>query len=305
MHAPTTTSLRPSAERIRRFTSAAGRTRQFPLGHGYRRQVDNVADPPVHDEEGEVRPYPLGVHDHRGIQARILGRQLQRGALGPGPLRLVAERHGQRERHLHPPVPGGVPCTGGRSGHAHRSPPAARTPGCSSPRRVPPPRPARGRRRAGACKVTPNVPSAIAVSSPCEPILPAAGRRPRRAPAGPAGHEPVRLGPERLAQHAPAAGRTYRTFSRARSRSDRNGVWMPLGHHPDEQDGLIGHHPAQVEERVQQVSGEDVAGHVLGRRHVLSRAFGNSIPRSAGQSQLEQDESARPGRTRTQAPRPS
>ena len=93
---------------------------ELPLGHGHGRQVDNVADPPVDDEEREVRPHPLGMHDHRRVQPH-LGRELQRGAFGPGPLRLVTERHGQRERELHPPVPRGVAVRPDDSGRAHWS----------------------------------------------------------------------------------------------------------------------------------------------------------------------------------------
>ena len=62
-----------------------------------------------------------------------------------------------------------------------------------------------------------------------------------------------------------------------------------LGHHADEQDGLVGHHPGQVEERVEQVAGEHVAGHVLGRRHVLQRRIGEQLPDQLGMGQLEQE----------------
>jgi len=81
--------------------------RELPFGHCHGRQVDQVTDPAVDDEEGEVGPHPLGVHHHRGVQAH-LGRQLQGSAFGPGPFGLIAERHRQRERHLHPPVARGV-----------------------------------------------------------------------------------------------------------------------------------------------------------------------------------------------------
>ena len=76
--------------------------------------------PAVDDEEGEVRPHALGVHHHGRVQAH-LGRQLQGSAFGPGPFGLIAERHRQRERHLHPPVAGGVAVRSHDARHAHRS----------------------------------------------------------------------------------------------------------------------------------------------------------------------------------------
>ena len=42
MQAPTTTSLRPSADRMRRLTSAGGQQRELPLGHRHLGQVDQV-----------------------------------------------------------------------------------------------------------------------------------------------------------------------------------------------------------------------------------------------------------------------
>ena len=42
-----------------------------------------------------------------------------------------------------------------------------------------------------------------------------------------------------------------------------------LGHHAHEQDLLTGHRSGEVEEPVQQIATEHVAGHVLGRRHPL------------------------------------
>jgi hypothetical protein len=59
------------------------------------RHVDEVADPPVDDEEGEVRPHRLGVHDHRGVEAHLV-RELQCRALGLG---VLGDR--QREAELH------------------------------------------------------------------------------------------------------------------------------------------------------------------------------------------------------------
>jgi hypothetical protein len=84
-----------------------GQQRVLPLGHGDLGQVDQVADPAVDDEEREVRSHALGVHDHGRVQPH-LGRQLERGAIGQGALGRAPVRHRQRERHLHPAVPGGV-----------------------------------------------------------------------------------------------------------------------------------------------------------------------------------------------------
>ncbi len=95
-----------------------GQHRELPFGHGNSRQIDNVADPAVHNEEGEVGPHPLGVHHHRGVQAH-LARELQGSAFGPGPFGLIAERDRQRERHLHPAVPRGVTVRAHNSGQAH------------------------------------------------------------------------------------------------------------------------------------------------------------------------------------------
>ena len=62
-----------------------------------------------------------------------------------------------------------------------------------------------------------------------------------------------------------------------------------LGHHPDEQDRLAGHDPAQVEERVKQIAREHVAGHVLGRRHVLERRVREQFADQLRVRELEQE----------------
>ena len=62
-----------------------------------------------------------------------------------------------------------------------------------------------------------------------------------------------------------------------------------LGHHPDQQDRLVGHDPAQVEERIEQVPGEHVAGHVLGRRHVLQRRVREELADQLRVRKLEQE----------------
>ena len=42
---------------------------------------------------------------------------------------------------------------------------------------------------------------------------------------------------------------------------------------------LAGHHRREVEHRVDQVTFEDVAGHVFGRRHVFERGVGEDLAR--------------------------
>ena len=65
-----------------------------------------------------------------------------------------------------------------------------------------------------------------------------------------------------------------------------------LGHHPDQQDALAGERPDQVEEAVEQVAAEDVAGHVPGRRHPLQRGLGEQV---AGQHRVGELEAERVG----------
>ena len=68
-----------------------------------------------------------------------------------------------------------------------------------------------------------------------------------------------------------------------------------LGHHADEQDSLSGQGSGQVEEAVEQVAPEDVAGHVLGRRHPLQRRLREQL---AGQQRVRQLEPERLGQVR-------
>ena len=68
-----------------------------------------------------------------------------------------------------------------------------------------------------------------------------------------------------------------------------------LGHHADQQDPLAGQRPDQVEEAVEQVAAEDVAGHVLGRRHPLQRGVREQL---AGQQRVGQLEPERVGQVR-------
>ena len=58
-----------------------------------------------------------------------------------------------------------------------------------------------------------------------------------------------------------------------------------LGHHADQQDALAGQRADQVEEAVEQVAAEHVAGHVLGRRHPLQRRVREQL---AGQQRVRQ-----------------
>ena len=63
-----------------------------------------------------------------------------------------------------------------------------------------------------------------------------------------------------------------------------------LGHHADQQDALAGERADQVEEAVEQVAAEHVAGHVLGRRHPLQRRVREQL---AGQQRVGQLEPER------------
>ena len=58
-----------------------------------------------------------------------------------------------------------------------------------------------------------------------------------------------------------------------------------LGHHADQQDALAGQRADEVEEAVEQVAAEHVAGHVPGRRHPLQRRVREQL---AGQQRVGQ-----------------
>ena len=205
MQAPTTTNLRPSAERMRRSTS--WRRQQRVLAFGHRHRTNEMAHPPVDDEEREIGADSLGVHHHRRVEAHLASPAQRRPSAG-GPLGLAAQRDRQRERHLHAAVPRGVavgPDKPGtppprhspwrlRSSQLHRFrvaggrrvlvgpfgimdvPGAARAPvedpggGVEVPLRASASTPSRPRPPSGGRLVTPNVPSAIAFSSPSSQI---------------------------------------------------------------------------------------------------------------------------------------
>ena len=79
-----------------------------------------------------------------------------------------------------------------------------------------------------------------------------------------------------------------------------------LGHHPDEQDALAGHRADEVEERVEQVAAEDVAGHVPGRRHPLQRGVREAARGRAARGRARGgSESGRSGSISKAWPRPS
>ena len=62
-----------------------------------------------------------------------------------------------------------------------------------------------------------------------------------------------------------------------------------LGQHPEEVDRLPGRDRGQREERVLLVAAEDVAGHVLGGRHVLERRVGEDLAGRFGLCDLEEE----------------
>ena len=193
MHAPTTTSLRRSRFLIAALISLAGQQRVLALDDLDLVEVDEVGDRAVDDEEGEVRPHRLRVHQQRGLHAH-LGGELERGALGA-----LVVRQRQGERQLHHAVAGGVAV----GAHDRRRESAttwssggpfleqARSPGCRSPSALAT-TPSRPLPWSAGASSSPKVPSAMAASSGCGCAVPRsvsrrwprAGRRPRRAPGG-------------------------------------------------------------------------------------------------------------------------
>ena len=180
------------------------------------------------------------------------------------------------------------PAPAGRRVGASRRPPASRWPGCSS-RRPCAATPSRPLPRSAGRFMRPNVPSAIAV----EQAVPAASGRTIRSSrstaspstcAGAAGDEAARRGEEVLVQPAggveDVADVLQREVAVGQPRRDHG-----LGHHADEQDALAGQRAGEVEEAVEQVAAEHVAGHVLGRRHPLQRRVGEQL---AGQQRVGQ-----------------
>jgi hypothetical protein len=53
------------------LTSLGGQQRELALVHDDLAHVDEVGDRPVDDEEGEVGPDRLGVHDQRRVHAHL------------------------------------------------------------------------------------------------------------------------------------------------------------------------------------------------------------------------------------------
>ena len=62
-----------------------------------------------------------------------------------------------------------------------------------------------------------------------------------------------------------------------------------LGEHAQQHDLLAGEDAGEVEHAVDDVAVEDVAGHVLGRRHVLERVAGEQLPDQLGVGDLVDD----------------
>jgi hypothetical protein len=83
--------------------------------------------------------------------------------------------------------------------------------------------------------------------------------------------EPVRLRPEVLVQLACGLQHVADVLQREVTVGEPGGHHR-FGHHADKQDALAGQGTGQVEEPVEQVAAEDVAGHVARRRHPLQPA---------------------------------
>ena len=62
-----------------------------------------------------------------------------------------------------------------------------------------------------------------------------------------------------------------------------------LGHHAEQDDVLTRQRPDEVEHPVVEEALKDVAGHVLGRGHVLERCVGEALADELGVRDLEQD----------------
>ena len=60
-----------------------------------------------------------------------------------------------------------------------------------------------------------------------------------------------------------------------------------LGHHPDQQDALVGERADEVEEAVEEIALEHVAGHVPRGRHPLERRLREQVARQHGVGELE------------------
>ena len=369
MHAPTTTNLRPSAERMRRFTSCA-------VSSGNARSVTVTADMstrwltrPYTMKNVKSGPDSLGVHDHRRVQAH-LARRAAAPRLRPGP-RSVSLPNGTGSVNDTCTRPSPVVSPYGRirawpGGRTPRNPPLRFAPR-GGPRRIitrpggpgPPRRrdlggcaprhpPARGsphppplrrplrtapRRRRSVCvsvrlhglrgvgswpgcgvedlgggvqvarrlhhhAVQPAAAVRRALRHAERPVRdrrsrPSSPIRRSRPAASPStcGPAPRRTRPARGGSSPPAArrGADVAHVLQGQVTVGQERRVDALGHHADQQDRLVGHQPAQVEERVQQVAGEDVAGHVLGRRHVLQRRVREQLADQLRVRQLEQE----------------
>ena len=206
----------------------------------------------------------------------------------------------QGEADLHHAVAGGVAVRADRARLRRLTarPPGSRAPGCSSPRalRATPSRP---RPLSAGRFIRPKVPSAIAASSGGSPggvgvVLDRARAGRWLSPstcAGAVGDEAVGRRAEVLVQVAggvhDVADVLQRQVAVGDPRRDDG-----LGHHADQQDALAGERADEVEEPVEQVALEDVAGHVPGRRHPLQRRVGEQL---AGEHRVGELEAERVG----------
>ncbi len=86
--------LAPEPAADREVDLLGGERRVLALDHVHRGHVDEVPDAAVDDEEGEVRPHRLRMHEHRRVHAHL------RGELHCRPLGALVVRERQRERHL-------------------------------------------------------------------------------------------------------------------------------------------------------------------------------------------------------------
>ena len=138
--------------------------------------------------------------------------------------------------------------------------------------------------------IRPKVPSAIASSSGALPglgldLLEQVDGLAQHL-AGPLGDEAVGRGPEVLVEAAGGVHHVADVLQRqvavGEPRRDHG-----LGHHPDQQDALPGQRADQVEEPVEQVAAEDVAGHVPRRRHPLQRGVREQVARQHRVGELE------------------
>ncbi len=295
MHAPRTTSFRCRPARIALVHLGRRQQRVGPLLDVDRVEVDQVPHAAVDDEERVAAVDGVAVHDHRGLDAH-LGRQLQCGALRPG-----TGRHGQRERRLHHAVAGRVAVrpddrpapaimaisAAGRLRHLRAPGPAGRARGCRRPRRG-------GRRRRAPCRlsggrlVMPKVPSAMAcISPPAWSTIRSSSSTASRSTVSARRSMNPPFGGAKSSARSPGGVQHVADVAQGQVPVGQPRRDDGLGHHPDQQDALAGERPGEVEEAVEQVAAEDVAGHVLGRRHPLQRRVREERPGQQRVGQLE------------------